>query len=86
MEEGLATDEQIEGLVVQVCYRAADLGYLLQLRDERLHREPMVEESVRRFGAPVWPGVVSPARSETDQHHGVSASWLRSRHAHSGVR
>ena len=38
MEEGLATDEQVEGLVIQVCYRAADLGYLLQLRDERLHK------------------------------------------------
>jgi hypothetical protein len=38
LKEGLATDEQVESLVIQVCYRGADLSYLLQLRNERLHR------------------------------------------------
>ncbi|MHB0972377.1 MAG: hypothetical protein ACYC7A_20185 [Thermoanaerobaculia bacterium] len=28
----------MEGLVIQICYRAADLSYLLRMRDEPLHR------------------------------------------------
>jgi hypothetical protein len=36
VEEGLADAEAIEGLVVQICYRAADLAYLLDLQEERL--------------------------------------------------
>ena len=36
VEEGLADAEAIEGLVVQICYRAADLTYLLDLEGERL--------------------------------------------------
>jgi hypothetical protein len=36
VEEGLADTEAIERLVVQICYRAADLAYLLDLKRERL--------------------------------------------------
>jgi hypothetical protein len=36
VEEGLADEEAIERLVTQVCYRAADLAYLLDLAQERL--------------------------------------------------
>lgn len=36
--DGLESDEQIESLVVQVCYRAADLSFLLRSRDEPLHK------------------------------------------------
>ncbi|HSJ54702.1 MAG TPA: hypothetical protein VLC52_13260 [Anaerolineae bacterium] len=36
VREGLADDNAIEKLVVQICYRAADLGYLLDLEGELL--------------------------------------------------
>jgi hypothetical protein len=36
--EGLSSGDAIEKLVTQICYRAADLSYLLDLRDERLSR------------------------------------------------
>jgi hypothetical protein len=36
LQEGLETEEDVEALVVQICYRAADLGYLLDMTDERL--------------------------------------------------
>lgn len=36
VEEGLSDEKQIKDLVVQVCYRAADLAYLLDMRGERL--------------------------------------------------
>jgi hypothetical protein len=36
--EGLESDEEIEDLVVQICYRAADLSFLLRSRNEPLHR------------------------------------------------
>jgi hypothetical protein len=36
LEEGLADDRAIERLVTQICYRAADLAYLLDLEDEVL--------------------------------------------------
>ena len=38
LRDGLQTDEQVEDLVIQVCYRAADLSYLLRLRGEPLHK------------------------------------------------
>lgn len=48
--EGINSEEQIEALVIQICYRAADLSFLLRSRDEPLHkysdllrREPGVE-------------------------------------------
>ena len=48
--EGINSEEQIEALVIQVCYRAADLSFLLRARNEPLHkysnllrREPGVE-------------------------------------------
>lgn len=50
LADGMESEEQIEALVVQVCYRAADLSFLLRSRDEPLHkysrllrREPGVE-------------------------------------------
>ena len=50
LAEGLESEDQIEGLVVQICYRAADLSFLLRTLDEPLHkysdllrREPGVE-------------------------------------------
>jgi hypothetical protein len=36
LQEGLASDDDVEKLVVQVCYRAADLAYLLDMTGERL--------------------------------------------------
>lgn len=36
LQEGLETEDDVEALVVQICYRAADLGYLLDMTDERL--------------------------------------------------
>ena len=35
---GLSTNAAIEKLVIQICYRAADLAYLLSQRGERLSR------------------------------------------------
>ncbi|HVS31909.1 MAG TPA: hypothetical protein VMS98_10665 [Thermoanaerobaculia bacterium] len=50
--EGLETDDQIEALVVQICYRVADLSFLLRSGNQPLHtysealrREPGVEYS-----------------------------------------
>jgi hypothetical protein len=50
LAEGIEGDEQVEALVVQICYRAADLSFLLRSRGEPLHtysellrREPDVE-------------------------------------------
>lgn len=36
--EGLDSEEQIEALVIQICYRASDLSYLLRCRNEQLHK------------------------------------------------
>ena len=36
IEDGLADEKQIEDLVTQICYRAADLAYLLDMGGERL--------------------------------------------------
>lgn len=36
VEQGLSDEKKIEDLVVQICYRAADLAYLLDMRGERL--------------------------------------------------
>jgi len=36
LEEGLEDEEDVRDLVVQICYRAADLGYLLDRADEQL--------------------------------------------------
>ena len=38
VEGGLSTNAAIEKLVIQICYRAADLAYLLSQRGERLSR------------------------------------------------
>jgi hypothetical protein len=50
LAEGIESEAKIEALVIQVCYRAADLSFLLRSRDEPLHkyskllrREPGVE-------------------------------------------
>ena len=37
-EEGLHDSESIEALVTQICYRAADLAFLLEMRKESLFR------------------------------------------------
>lgn len=51
LEEGLSGDEAVEKLITQICYRAADLAYLLDLEgsrlspySERLRREPDDED------------------------------------------
>lgn len=36
LEKGLKTDEDIERLVTQICYRAADLGYRLKVEGREL--------------------------------------------------
>ena len=36
LEEGLHTDEDVDDLVVQICYRAADLAYLLDMEEKAL--------------------------------------------------
>lgn len=48
--DGIESEEQLEALVVQICYRVADLSFLLRSRNEPLHkysdelrREPGVE-------------------------------------------
>jgi hypothetical protein len=38
VSEGLSSEAEIEKLVTQICYRAADLAYLLDMRGERLSR------------------------------------------------
>jgi hypothetical protein len=50
VQEGLEAENAIETLVVQICYRAADLAYLLDMQGERLseyssdlRKEPGVE-------------------------------------------
>jgi hypothetical protein len=37
-EEGLTTDEQVEALVIQICYRVSDLSFLLRSRNEPLDK------------------------------------------------
>ncbi len=36
LEQGLTDDAAVEQLVAQICYRAADLGYLLDVTGQRL--------------------------------------------------
>ncbi len=36
IKDGLNTEEDIDNLVIQICYRAADLGYLLDLEESKL--------------------------------------------------
>ena len=36
LDEGLTSEKLVERIVGQVCYRAADLAYVLDMRDERL--------------------------------------------------
>ena len=36
IEKGLTGKQEIQDLIMQICYRAADLAYLLNLRQERL--------------------------------------------------
>lgn len=36
LEDGLDSDADIDNLVVQICYRAADLAYLLDMEDKAL--------------------------------------------------
>ena len=36
LARGLDTDEAVDDLVIQICYRAADLGYLLDLEGKNL--------------------------------------------------
>ena len=36
VDEGLDSDEKIEDLVIQICYRSADFGYLLNLEKRQL--------------------------------------------------
>src|SRR5688500_16066296 len=38
VREGIESEEQIEALVIQICYRAADLSFLLRSRNEPLHK------------------------------------------------
>jgi len=38
LQEGLGSPDSIEALVTQICYRAADLAYLLKMRGEALSR------------------------------------------------
>lgn len=38
LNESLETEMDIEKLVVQICYRAADLSYLLDLRNQKLSK------------------------------------------------
>jgi hypothetical protein len=47
LEEGLADEKAVERLVIQICYRAADLAYLLDREDEILssYSEELRDES-----------------------------------------
>ncbi|MBN1860653.1 MAG: hypothetical protein JW840_04240 [Candidatus Thermoplasmatota archaeon] len=36
LEEGLSTNKDIEKLVIQICYRAADFAYLLELEQKNI--------------------------------------------------
>ncbi|MEX2410465.1 MAG: hypothetical protein WD607_03680 [Candidatus Paceibacterota bacterium] len=47
MSEGLKSDTDVEKLVAQICYRAADLSYLLDLRNQKLseYSEELREDS-----------------------------------------
>ncbi|MEX0722588.1 MAG: hypothetical protein WD053_01855 [Gracilimonas sp.] len=46
LDEGLKSDMDVEKLVVQICYRAADLSYLLDLDNQKLseYSEELREE------------------------------------------
>ncbi len=53
LSQGLRNATDVEKLVVQVCYRAADLGYLLDVKEqqlsdysEELRREDMLDDEV----------------------------------------
>jgi hypothetical protein len=59
VEKGLATPGSIEALVTQICFRAADLAFLLKMRGEslsrysrHLRREPDVEYYEGYFDEP----------------------------------
>ena len=61
-EEGLDSPEAIENLVIQICYRAADLGLLLDKKGHRLsqysrhlRKEPDVEYFDGYFEEPFKP-------------------------------
>src|SRR5262245_27960446 len=52
LEEGLETEEDIDNLVTQICYRAADLAVLLEIEDKQLSdysRELRREKRVKYF-------------------------------------
>ncbi len=51
---GLRTDDEIERLVTQVCYRAADLGYRLEVEGQRLSElsAELREETPADWAAP----------------------------------
>ncbi|MFO7845816.1 MAG: hypothetical protein R6V27_04575 [Balneolaceae bacterium] len=46
LNEGIKSDKDIENLVVQICYRAADLSYLLDIKNRKLseYSEELREE------------------------------------------
>jgi hypothetical protein len=53
IEEGLETEEDIDQLATQICYRAADLAVLLEIEDKQLSdysRELRREKGVKYFG------------------------------------
>jgi len=53
IEDGLETNEDIDMLVTQICYRAADLAVLLEIEDKQLSdysRELRREKGVKYLG------------------------------------
>src|SRR5262245_22289573 len=53
VEEGLETEDDIDKIVTQICYRAADLAVLLEIEDKQLSdysRELRREKGVRYLG------------------------------------
>ncbi|HEY0372290.1 MAG TPA: hypothetical protein VGD79_09830 [Thermoanaerobaculia bacterium] len=60
LAEGVESEEEIEALVIQICYRAADLSFLLRARGEPLHQ---YSDLLRRE-----PGVVYHDSGDPEPH------------------
>jgi hypothetical protein len=87
MENGLESDEDIEKLVVQICYRAADLSYLLKIRNQKLSEdrpdsltvEIFLEDDTEAFASTLCTNTVQPrtlgAEEVTPQTVTVELRW-----------
>ncbi len=70
IEEGLTDEEKIENLVTQICYRAADMAYLLDLEEGTLsdYSRELRKESALDLGPLLspWPPLLSQTQERRE--------------------